>query len=204
MKRTRLNQMKFIFVCIVGVFMLGIIINKYVGSNEKEKDTNIESESKDIQLEISHNPSEDDSDSVILDEDKKIGDNESYSNENPYFSIYGKENYEIAEEKARKVVALWIHQNSDKTEWQHYVSSSFFNEIKADLTSDKSIVREIKKLNVSPTEPNNSNEIKLEVLTTWTISNKEQVISKQTKPIYVSLTRSSKEKTWLVTGIDQQ
>lgn len=208
--KTRIRQLKFIFVLIVGLVILVISINKLFGTNENQKDQtkeyivstqNVKEENKDINENdyISNS-----ADKTKNEESSKPNKNEDFSNENPYLTLYDEKTYKNTENVAKKVATLYISQNSKKTEWQAYVKSSFFNELKKKMAFKDGISREVKEVNIVPVEPNKADEIKLEAIVTWTISNGKEVISKQTKSIFLSLAKDSKGEDWLVNRIEEQ
>lgn len=192
------TKMKFVFVLIIGIILAVVVLNRLF-SNDDER-TNSEFDFVEDEHILDSTEFESTADNGlkdgIIEEETLIEEEPDFEEE--YKKKYGKKSYEEAKELAKIIVKMWVEEESDKTKWKQYSTSSFLNQIQKELLEySDGINREVTDLEVSEASPNKENEMKFRVMASWNILNNETIVRKQTKIFYVILTVSNNQK-WLV------
>lgn len=189
--------------------LLTITLYSYFGSNNSEMEDEITNtdtiKTSKIDEVIKENPSNEDKEAQ-----EKVQLKESDENiEVNYIDQYGKESVNRAQKVAQKVVTMWLEQEEDKTEWEKYSTSSFFDLVNDQLFNESDVVtdglsRKVKKVKVYavPVAAEEGN-MKFELNTMWEYSKGEEVLGKKTRIFYAVLTTSSNESEWVVKELIQ-
>ncbi|MFD1707552.1 hypothetical protein ACFSCZ_12540 [Siminovitchia sediminis] len=193
------TKTKFTIVFIIGVVLLWIIITNQFGRKESPEfdgsftNTVFPDDSLISQTgqETTHQETEqaEEKDSETIEEEPDF--------ESEYASKFGDEAVEKGKEAAEKVVTLWLEEDTDKTKWKPYSSSSFFNAIKKELLpSGDGVSRKVAELDIHAASRESQNEMRFGVVATWDVVHDDSNIGKQTQLFYVSVVPY--KKSWVV------
>ncbi|MBS4203659.1 hypothetical protein [Lederbergia citrea] len=181
---------KFAIMLTVGVVLIFIILTNQIGSkrnpvfqdsfadtafpnnsiiNEKELDTAIQKTEK--------MKEEEDSETI-----------EEPNFESEYASKHGDDAVEKGKGVAEKIVTLWLEENTDKSKWKTYSSSSFFNEIQKErLPPGDGVSRKVVELEMHAASPGSKEEMRFGVVATWNVIYNDSIIGKQSQLFYVAV-----------------
>lgn len=195
------TKTKFTIVFIIGVVLLWIIITNEFGRKESPEfdgsfadtafpDDSINQAEQEAPYQETEKQSKEDTE--FIEEEPDF--------ESEYASKFGNEAIEKGKEAAEKVVTLWLEEDTDKTKWKPYSSSSFFNAIKKELLpSGDGVSREVGELDIHAALPESQNEMTFGVVATWDVVHDNSIIGKQTQLFYVSVVPY--KNSWVVNKI---
>lgn len=196
------TKTKFTIVLIIGVVLLWILITNQFGRKESPEfdgsfadtsfpdDLIINQAEQEAPYQETKKQSKEDTE--VIEEEPDF--------ESEYASKFGDEAIEKGKEAAEKVVTLWLEENTDKTKWKPYSSSSFFNAIKKELLpSGDGVSRQVDELEIHAASPDSKKEMRFGVVATWDVVHDDSVIGKQTQLFYVSAVPY--KNSWVVNKI---
>lgn len=190
----------------MGIVLTVVILMKLFGTKHDPIDyedsfgevnySNIEGKVKgeeDLTFDFSINE-DNDTDDYVLDEAPNYLD--------VYMDKHGVIATEEAIETVKKAMRLWLEENNERTMWEDYATSSFFDSYSSSFSpSLDGLVRIIQGLEVHAAEPINDSEMRFSVYATWNLSDGELTINQQSKLYYVTLVPS--ETKFLVNEVDE-
>lgn len=207
--RKKGDLVKFSFLLIVVMTLLAITLYSYLGSKKSETEDEITNtdtiKTSKIEEVLKENASIEDEK-----EQEKVQLKESDENiEISYVDQYGKDSVKRAKMVSQKVVTMWLEQEENKTEWEKYSTSSFFDLVNDQLFNESDVVtdglsRKVKKVKVYavPVAAEEGN-MKFELNAMWEYSKGKEVLGKKTRIFYAVLTTSSNEREWVVKELIQ-
>lgn len=201
------NLFKLIFLLLISILLLSISIYSFINSGKsKEKEENwlevkpiVEQEKQAVAVKEPKEKSE-------TTEQKNEILNESASNfEMDYVKKYGADSVQEGKNISKKVVTMWLEQEIDKTKWETYTTSSFFNQIDKEVLSiSDGIKRKVKQLNVYavPLAKGEGGKMKFELDAKWEVEKGEKVLGEKTR-IYYAILTSTNDGKWVVKELIQ-
>lgn len=118
-----------------------------------------------------------------------------------YVEKYGNEKVDAAIGAVGKTMALYLLDETEADEWKPYASKGFYEKkIKEAEKSQDGKKREIRSIEVVPTEPTKDNEMRFVVFAFWDLHENGKTINTQNKMFYVNVVQS--DGKWLVNEIE--
>lgn len=199
---------KFIFLILVGGMLAIITLSNLVGKGNNLPD--FEEQTNNLVYTDSENTSE--IEDILIDEEdfeenrepeeveerqEDVENTSVQSNdiEQDYVELYGMEAVDEAKRTSSKVVQLWLHEETDKTMWEGYITSSLFDSLQERMVlSSDEFKPHATKMDVQAID-GEQDEMIFSVLATWEFSNGEMSSAPKSTLFYVTLTFNKNE--WL-------
>lgn len=204
------NIVKILLLVLVTIF-LGVLLIFNV--THKDKNSNNDTEwvsneqeevsNRDLNEDLNEGTKQATVNSESTNDDK---DNDDFNSnfELKYLKEHDKNSIKKSKEVSKKVVTMWLEQDSEKKEWEAISTPSFFKKIDKELLNiSDGIVRKVTKIDiyVVPVDKEEG-KIKYELNATWEIKKSNKVIKKESRIFYTILTLSS-DGNWLVKELIQ-
>lgn len=199
------TKTKFAIVLIIGVVLLTIIITNQFGGNVNHEIENSFSDavfpeetiSSEIEVDTAHEEMEI---QVKEEDDEVIVEEPNFESE--YASIYGDKAVEKGKKAVKKIVTLWLEEETAETKWKPYSSSSFLNARKKDLLpSGDGVSRKVVELEMHAASPGSKKVMRFGVVATWDVVHDNSLIGKQTQLFYVTVVPY--KNSWVVNKLVQ-
>ncbi|QNK89098.1 hypothetical protein H7992_05070 [Sporosarcina sp. resist] len=212
---------KFVLLVVVAATIVFVSIKMYFGTNEQapegfEGDNGfgkaaftetitldlVDSDFEGDKSSSGMNDSEADSNEVAGETDSNtLSKIEETDFMNDYVQAFGDKAFEEGKETAKQIVRLRLEEVMDKTEWEPYATTSFFDDLMKDIPPySDGLMRVVKDLSVYPTEAENEMEMKFGVMATWNLSDGEHTIKEKTGLYYITLVQDS-NKRWVAKAL---